>query len=564
MASNRHATAGEPAESENQSPPGLVTVTPSDVSPSQPVSDHALIDEQQPPDVQAATDNTVSAASPAQEADQADLMQQSPVEDAATGTAKQSASLDDMEHERHVCSPSVLPAQEAPAADPQPGTGIESHAGPSSSEPAGSVDPTVASGAATSVAVHDDVAELPDREQATKDVVMTPIACESDDVIETDQVASLGPPGPNISAQVPTPHQIVASGDADAWAAGTQDSPVPELTLSQPALQVVDNPLQAVTPVAFGSQPQSQVTASPAPGPAAMAQSMAAAIYGSRSPRPRRTSVHVTAAAECARSPRVTGTFSVGRSSAHMDRASQPTIVLQPSPLRQDSMPQRVPSGTVAGQDRTAPASPVRDFVHNHPIVLEEQPATFQPTPMQVSAMSNPRNAPNSIRAGAAVVQGSIVQQAARVDPVAFMHKTGSVLANAPVSIGPTSAGPQWPAHTPILHDEGDAAAEEGIPAWSSDEGSAIEIAGASGNDAVPEDELPFCDERAGTNVVDMHELEPHETPSPLPEGIWSQFAEQAAEAELGGHPGLPADAEGKRSTSSTPKFCEGVSSDTC
>lgn len=74
------------------------------------------------------------------------------------------------------------------------------------------------------------------------------------------------------------------------------------------------------------------------------------------------------------------------------------------------------------------------------------------------------------------------------------------------------------------------------MPAWSSDGGSAQENGDAAGADDMREDDMPLCDERAGVDVVDLHELAPHETPTPLPVGVWSQAAEQAAEVDLGSH----------------------------
>lgn len=558
QASNRHVHAGEPSASEHQSLPVPCSATPSASRPS-----HGPLPEEQQQcnALSPVADIAVPVVSPAQEDPEDEVMQQSPDENA--GTATQSASPDAMGHEELETAngtPSA-PVEEEPAVDAQPASEPASASAPASKEPAGSAEPPVVSDAAPAVVEDAQVAGVPNTAQVMNDVVMTPIACDNDDLIETPQVASLGPcSGPNISAQVQATHQYVASVGTDSIGSGGQGAPAPELTLSQvPALQVVDNPLQAVTPVAFGSQPRSQVTASPAPQSEAMPQSMAAAAYGSRSPRPRRSSVHVTAAAECVKSPRVTGSFSVGGLSAQRDRGSQPIVLQpQPSPLRQGSMPFGGPSNVVAGPERTPPSFPSIFALNSHPIAVEEQPAAFQHFPVQASAPSSPRNASSSMHA-ASLVQGSFVNQSPTMDPVASMDTAKGALANVPLSAGPTSAGPQWPAHTPILHDEGDGAEEEGIPAWSSDGGSADENAGAAGGAQVPEDELPFCDERADANVVDMHELEPHETPSPLPEGVWSQVAEQAAEAELSGLQGVSEDDEGKRSTSSTPKFCAGV-----
>lgn len=512
------------------------------------------------------TDSAVPPASPAQADRQIDdVGQQSPIQ--KDGTSPTPAQPGAMEAPGAPVGTASVAVHEVPAPDlervSEPQSASESVA---LASPVAVEQPAL-SDTAPPVVEHAGVPEVPDTSQRLNDVVMTPIACDNQGEADADQqIASLAPSaGPSISAQVQTAHQTAASAGRGTQAVGGHDSPALDLSLSQvPALQVVDNPLQAVTPVAFGSQLRSQVTESPAPPGEAAPQGIAASAYGTRSPRPRRTSVHVTVMSECVNSPRATASFSVGGCATKPGRASQPTLVLQPrlSPLCQGSVSLRGASNAVTGPE-SKPSASRRDFALNSQRAAgEELPATFQPTPIQFSNKTSPGKAPTSLHAGSGLAQGSTVIQPPVINPAALMENAMGTLANAPpMSIGPTSAGPQWCAHTPILHDEGDDAEEEGMPAWSSDGGSPDENApdGGGCGAQVPEDQLPFCDERTGANVVDMHELEPHETPSPLPEGVWPQVAEQAAAAELSGQDGVPADTEGNRSTSSTPKFCEGA-----
>jgi hypothetical protein len=356
-------------------------------------------------------------------------------------------------------------------------------------------------------------------------------------------------------------------------------------------LQVVLNPLQVCTPMTSGIHGHdATLKASTAQQQSPVSRSM----VSPRSAHQRRSSIHVRVAREVIASPRnshslagLTGLAMATPAAGQGNCTGQQANTATNSPCRGHSFAIQCPAAKADSEAQSsarslmhpvtgtpdaevsALASPRSFFaLREGQDVGDGQPVAFLPyeqLPMSGVTACQQRTEVHEDVPSLSVVHPQVFHALPSLTPAPadeqmscdmMPRSLAAQLPAAPHSVCPQSGcnSVRWPLDTPIMYNQIEDAQGD-IPEWSSDGASADE--NGCDNKVDDEGDLPLADEIGGAVVVDLDQLEPHETPTPLPEAVWAQAAEDAADIELDA--GFSLALPENQSTISTPKFCTGV-----